>query len=165
MTLSSFSRDPVAATEDERPALIQLQRLLGSSGDGQQACPLRLIGAAGEEVEVPDTVRRLLDELVYYLARGDAIALVQVGKSLTTQRAADLLNVSRPHLIQLLERRQIPFTMTGAHRRVRFDDLMAYKRDRDAKREDALTRLTQMSEELGLYDGEERVAESALQDP
>ena len=75
-----------------------------------------------------------------------------VHMELTTQEAADLLNVSRQYLVRLLEDGAMPFTKTGTHRRIRFGDLMAYKRARDATRRQGLKRLTRLSEELGLYD-------------
>lgn len=86
------------------------------------------------------------------LARGDVVAVTPVQTFLGTIEAADLLNVSRPYLVQLLDRGEIPFTMVGTHHRIAFGDAMAYKRRRAATRRAALTRLAQMSEELGLHD-------------
>jgi excisionase family DNA binding protein len=73
-------------------------------------------------------------------------------RELTTQQAADLLNVSRPHLGKLLEQGDIPFTKAGTHRRIALGDVMAYKQRRDADRRKALTEVTHMGEDLGLYD-------------
>ena len=94
---------------------------------------------------------RLVHDLAHMLARGQAVALVPAHKQLTTQQAADILNVSRPYLVQLLDRGEIPYTKKTTHRRIRFDDPMAYKRRRDAERFEGLRELTRMSEELGLY--------------
>jgi excisionase family DNA binding protein len=71
---------------------------------------------------------------------------------LTTLEAADVLNVSRPSVVKLLEHGESPFETVGSRRRVRRDDLMAYKRVRDEERRRGLQRLVEMSEELGLYD-------------
>jgi excisionase family DNA binding protein len=71
---------------------------------------------------------------------------------LTTQQAADFLNVSRPYFIRLLEQGAIPHTKTGSHRRVRLDDVLAYKRQRDAERRRALDDLVALSQEMGLYE-------------
>jgi excisionase family DNA binding protein len=70
---------------------------------------------------------------------------------LTTQEAADLLNVSRPFLIGLLENSQLPHHKVGTHRRVRFADLITYKRRRDAESEEALRELAVLSQEMKLY--------------
>ena len=71
---------------------------------------------------------------------------------LTTQQAADMLNVSRPFLVKLLEEGKMPFTKTGTHRRVLFTDLMEYKQRRNAKRRETLAVITQLGQEMGDYD-------------
>jgi excisionase family DNA binding protein len=115
--------------------------------------PTKLVGTDGSAVELPPSVLKLLHAGVQILAQG---VTVHVGPSevlLTTQEAADTLNVSRPHLIKLLEQGAIPYTKTGTHRRVRFKDVLQYKARRDAQRAEALTELTQVSQDMGLYDG------------
>jgi excisionase family DNA binding protein len=92
----------------------------------------------------------LLDQVVRELLQGHAVGVVPLHKELTTQEAADLLGVSRPFLIGLLERGEVPYVTTGKHRRIRFSDLMEYKRRRDATRRQALDRLTELSQEYGL---------------
>lgn len=140
-------RGLVAASEQERVALTRWQRLLE---DERVQVPY-LVGASTERIELPTSVLRALRRVVCALARDQVVAIVPVDKQLTTQEAADLLGVSRPLLVRLLEEGRIPHTKTGAHRRVRFDDLMAYKRQHDSERRTGLRELTRMSEELGLY--------------
>jgi excisionase family DNA binding protein len=72
-------------------------------------------------------------------------------KELTTQEAADILNVSHQYLVGLLEAQAIPCSEVGTHCRIRFGDLMNYKNDRDAKRREGLSQMTQKSQKLGLY--------------
>jgi excisionase family DNA binding protein len=101
---------------------------------------------------LPVAAVRLLQDLLREMAQGHAISLVPMHAELTTQQAADALNVSRPFLVKLLETGALPFRKVGTHRRIRFDDLTRYKHDIDAKRLEALRKLTEESEKLGLYD-------------
>lgn len=101
---------------------------------------------------LPVAAVRLLQDLLREMAQGHAISLVPMHAELTTQQAADALNVSRPYLVKLLESGALPHRKVGTHRRIRFDDLMRYKHDIDAKRLMTLRKLTEESEELGLYD-------------
>lgn len=104
------------------------------------------------EVVVPTQVLRLVIDLLDHLARGDAVTVAPVHAELTTQQAADLLNVSRPHLIKLLQQDRLPFHMVGNRRKIRLTDVLAY-RDRDrAARLAILDELAREAEELGLYD-------------
>jgi len=87
---------------------------------------------------LPTSALRLLVDILGELAIGNAVKVVPVHAELTSQEAADLLNVSRPHLVKLLEEGAIPFTKTGRHRRVRFSDLMAFKQRRDEESQEAM---------------------------
>ncbi len=86
------------------------------------------------------------------MARGNAVRVLQVKAELSTQQAADLLNVSRPHLVKLLERGEIPYYRAGSHRRVVLEDLLVYKERRDQERLEALDEITRISDDLGLCD-------------
>ncbi|GAB5100463.1 helix-turn-helix domain-containing protein [Caballeronia sp. GAWG1-1] len=102
------------------------------------------------QVELPTSALRLLVDILAELADGNAVRVVPVHAELTTQEAADLLNVSRPHLVKLLESNALPFRKTGKHRRVRFTDLMRYKAERDQESEQAMEALTRQAQELGM---------------
>lgn len=102
------------------------------------------------EVELPTSALRLLVDILAELADGNAVQVVPVHAELTTQEAADLLNVSRPHLVKLLEDGVLPFRKTGKHRRVRFADLMQFKDQRDKASERAMEELAKQAQELGL---------------
>lgn len=102
------------------------------------------------QVELPTSALRLLVDILAELADGNAVKVVPVHAELTTQEAADLLNVSRPHFVKLLEEGELAFHRTGKHRRVRFADLMQYKEARERASEQAMAELAQQSQELGM---------------
>ncbi len=135
---------------DERdiPHIKELQEFLRASASrGAQ-----LIAPDGERLDIPEPVYDVLLHAAQEMAEGAAVALVPLQRELTTQQAADLLNVSRPFLIKLLDDGAIPFTCSQTHRRVRLDDVIAYKQQQDAERRAALSELTALAEEYGDYD-------------
>ena len=102
------------------------------------------------QVVVPAVAFRFFVDILAELANGNAVTVAPVHAELTTQQAADLLNVSRPYLIKLLEERRIPYRRVGNRRKVMLVDLLSYKRQDDAHREQILDELTQEAERLGL---------------
>jgi len=139
---------PVVARPAERAKLIELAKVLGPAPSG----PARLVGPDGVEVALPEPVYHLLERIVEVLSRGLAITLVPVGKLLTTQQAADLLNVSRQYLVRLLDANEIPHSKVGTHRRLKIEDVLAFKMRRDTDRRNKLAELTRLTEEAGGYD-------------
>lgn len=103
-----------------------------------------------EALTVPPIAARLMLDLLEELARGNAVTLNAIGAELTTQEAADLLNISRPSLIQLLDDGKIAYRRLGTHRRIPLEDVLAFKADNYAKREAALDELSALHQELGL---------------
>jgi len=111
----------------------------------------RLLGPSGETVQLPRSVHDVLMRVVRELAQGNAVAVLPVHAELTTQQAADLLNVSRPYLIGLLDQGVLPYARTaGNHRRLRLADVLTYKRARDTERRAALDEMSAEAERLGL---------------
>lgn len=142
---------PVSAPEDQQAAVEELARVLHRALGRRHHTRCKLIGPGGETTELPESVLYVLERVAEVLARGDAVTIVPVGKELTTQQAADLLNVSRQYLVRLLDEGAIPFTRTGKHRRLRIEDVLAYKERRDRERKAALDDLARETEDVGGY--------------
>jgi excisionase family DNA binding protein len=116
----------------------------------------KLVTPSGEEHELPYSVYNvLLDVINEVLVKGNSVKVMSVDAELTTQQAADLLNVSRPFLIKLLEKGDLEYRKVGTHRRIRLEDLLVYRDKRDTKRRTLWGEITTESQELGLYDQDE----------
>lgn len=107
-------------------------------------------GAEAETVAVPASALRLFLHLLTEMSQGNAVTLIPTHAELTTQQAADLLNVSRPYIVKLLDEGRLPGRTVGKYRRVRFEDLMAFKRKDDDARARVLDQLTAEAQELGM---------------
>lgn len=101
-------------------------------------------------MELPAEVLAVLVEVLGQLANGNGVRVVPVHAELTTQQAADILNVSRPHLVKLVENGAMPFHMVGTHRRVRLGDLLEYKTRFEAEQDAQLDILAAEAQKLGL---------------
>lgn len=140
---ATMPREPIAAPADDR-ALSEVEQQLTHG-------TIHLTDARGEALELPEELRDLLLRGVHELRRGNRVSLLSFGRLLTTQQAAELLGMSRPYLIRLLERNELPFEMVGTHRRLRLDDVLAYRRARSARRREALRELSRDADDLGIY--------------
>jgi excisionase family DNA binding protein len=134
---------------DERAAANHLRKILAAHASGQDT-KLRVFDEEKNTAEIMLTpgLSNMLMELLRHIGRGDAVTLVPVGQMLTTQQAADILNVSRPYLVTLIDTNKIKHTKVGRHRRIKAEDLFAYKKTRDEKRSKALEELAEMDAEL-----------------
>ena len=135
-----------------REAGVLLKRVVGKRPGVRLRMELEGSEPDGEAVVLPEAATRLLLHILDEMANGNAVALVPMHAELTTQQAADMLNVSRPFLVRLIEGGKLPHRKVGTHRRVRMDDLMAYRRRSEAEREQALAELAQETHRLGLGD-------------
>ena len=124
--------------EDTEIAKLSSQKLAAHLKDAGASLELTV---DEETVSVPRSAFKLLVNILSNMARGNAITLIPVHAELTTQEAADQLAVSRPFLVKLLEEKKIPFHKVGTHRRIYFQDIVAYKQQADAARQAVLKEL------------------------
>ncbi|QQS10775.1 MAG: helix-turn-helix domain-containing protein [Rhodospirillales bacterium] len=144
-------------TQDAPPTLTEMDAARTSSQQlahyVNERVRISLSVARGDNVEVLDlplTILRPMIEILAAVARGEPAQVLPMKAQLTTQEAADLLHVSRPYLIKLLEEGKIKFTKVGTHRRIEFSALLGYKRERDQTRESALDELAAIAQQNGM---------------
>jgi excisionase family DNA binding protein len=150
--LNEFPEAVTPSPEDTRLAQESSRRIAKLLGARKQNLRFRI----QPEDEPEETIAillpafRMLAEILTEMAKGNTITLIPIHAELTTQQAADLINVSRPFLIEQLEKGEIPFRKVGKHRRVLFQDLMAYKHRIDHNRLKSLDELTAQAQELDM---------------
>ena len=112
----------------------------------------RLVGPDGVSIELPASIHDVLVSVVEILKAGDGVSIIPLHAELTTVQAADVLNVSRPHVIKQIEAGALPHHMVGTHRRLRQVDVLAYRDQLDAQASQALDAMAAEAEELGHYE-------------
>jgi excisionase family DNA binding protein len=143
--------EPVTPTEDESRLARESARRLAPHLAARRSLQMQILDGQSEEpLAIPASALRLLASILAEMAEGNAVTLIPVHTEMTTQQAAEFLNVSRPFLVGLLERGEIPHRKVGTHRRVLFRDLLAYKQRIDAARQATLAELTAQAQELGM---------------
>ena len=144
--------EPSLPSEAEATLAKETSRVLAARLREDEPLRLRISDDPSPEgtFNLPASALRLLVRILEEMARGNAVTLIPVHAELTTQEAADMLNISRPSLIQLLDEGKIDFRRVGTHRRVRFEALMEYKRQVDAERRKVLKQLAAYDQELGI---------------
>jgi excisionase family DNA binding protein len=143
--MASTLTDPISMPERQEGQIRNLRRLMQQGG-------AKLVGPDGQQIAIPEPVHALLLMILKNLQAGNAISIVPEHQQLTTQRAANILGVSRPFLVGLVEAGDIPFHMVGSHRRIYLRDLLDYKRRRDAARHQAIDSMARAEMEAGTYD-------------
>ena len=141
-------------TEEEAMTARASGQLLSRYAQEDHPLSLRVIDADQEEaIELPAGAVAMLMDILEAMAAGQGITIVPENAELTTVQAAELLNVSRPFLIKLLEEGKIPFRKVGRHRRIRMEDVMRYKQAIDREREEVLDQLARDAQEQNMgYD-------------
>jgi excisionase family DNA binding protein len=143
--MSIATREPIAPPATEQVQIRDLERMLDL---GTPA----LVGASGERIVVPPTVYKVLRTVVGLMAEGRSVTLLPDDRVVTTQRAADLLGMSRPFFIKLLDTGAMAHHRVGNQRRVYLRDVLQFARKRDEECQAALDRLSRQAFEAGLYD-------------
>lgn len=126
---------------NDRQIANQLRSILAAQKDGETTLYIKEPKTERREITLTPTMSELLLDLLRHVGAGSAVTLVPIQELMTTQQAADLLNVSRPYLIRLLERNAMPYTLVGRHRRIKAEDVFEFKKQRDAKRSEAMDEL------------------------
>ncbi len=132
----------------EQNELVELREQLTRIAGQQRRPHARLVGPDGSEVEIPESAFAALRAVVRDMAQGLTITLIPHDKELTSKEAADILGVSRPFLVRLLDRGEIPYHRVGTHRRLRVEDVLAYRELRAKRRREHLRTLTELSEQV-----------------
>jgi excisionase family DNA binding protein len=141
----------VIKVRDAERALRRINEYLACTDGSSEDIQVHLeVGAQDDALILPRPVAEMFAAVLAALASGKGVQVVPVDAEFTTQQAADMLNVSRPYLIGLLDDGEIPYRRVGRHRRIRFEDLMRYRREDDQRRHDAANSLAQLGQELGL---------------
>ncbi|MEA3274520.1 MAG: helix-turn-helix domain-containing protein [Pseudomonadota bacterium] len=148
MALAS-TRSPSLPTEEEARLAAESSRKLAAIIGHDETAQLCLYDG-DEKLTVPVSAIRLLADILNQMAQGNAVSLVPIGHTLTTQQAADILNVSRPYLVKLLEAGEIEFTKVGRHRRIKYQDLLEYVEKTDEQSRQAVDALSKQAQELGM---------------
>ena len=138
-------------SERDQGRLLDFVRAMRARGHDAQPTPM-MITAAGEQITMSNEIASMMLEVLDTLANGQAVTVIPRQRMLTTQEAADLLNISRPTFIKILDRGELPFEMRGRHRRVRLEDLLQYQRSLEAVRGEELDAMQRDAEADGLYE-------------
>ena len=138
-------------TQTEAKQAEETSRVLSSRLRSKTPLRLRVVGAPEDEtLVIPASAVKMLVGILDEMGRGNTVTVIPVHAELTTQEAADMLSISRPSLIQLLDEGKMEFRKIGTHRRVRFESVIAYKRRLHAERLAALRELAAYDQEIGI---------------
>jgi excisionase family DNA binding protein len=153
----NIAADRVDLSDHDVELLAQASRLMSEALDRPLARRIVLVeeqadGSNSARLEVPPATLRLLSQILALMARQQTFVLYPESSELTTKQAAEVLGVSRPFLIRVLEAGEIPYRKVGRHRRVLMKDVLSYKQTTHVKREAAMDELVRISEEMGGYD-------------
>ena len=145
--------DVFLPSQQEAHLAKETARKLAARFRGDEHVEVYLLNSAeqpAETLQLPASAVRLLIDILDQMAQGNAVTLMPIHTELTTVQAAEVLNVSRPHLVKLLEEGKIPYHRVGTHRRIRAEEVLAFKREKMASRRQTLDELAELDQQLGI---------------
>ena len=138
--------------EEQRTALESYDALAASLDRLSTDFPEIEIEETEEKIRIPICALKFLARILKEISQGNPVSIVPIATEITTQAAAELLGCSRPHIVKLLESGRIPFNKVGKHRRIRYEDLVAYKKEMKALQRKRIQELMELKEDTGFYD-------------
>lgn len=150
--METFEEIRKPSKEEQKAAMESYDALEATLRELQSSNPEIEIEETKEKIRIPLNALKLLAKILKATSQGKLISIVPIATEMTTQAAAELIGCSRPHLVKLLESGEINFTKVGKHRRVKYEDVVVYKRNMKANQERLLEEMMRSDEELGLYD-------------
>ncbi len=138
--------------EEQRTAMASYDALSAVLCELKDKNPEIEIEETNEKIRIPINALKLLVEILKETSKGRPVSIVPVATEVTTQAAAEMLGCSRPHVVKLLETGKIKFTRVGRHRRILYDDILAYKQAMKEEQERLISEMMEEDENSGLYD-------------
>ena len=140
-------------TKDEQKAAQESYiRLTASLDKLSSTNPEIEIEETEEKIRIPLSALKLLADILKEISQGNPISIVPIATEVTTQAAAEMIGCSRPHIVKLLEEAEIPYTKVGKHRRIKYEDIVKYKKAMKMRQKKNIQRLMELDEKSGLYD-------------
>lgn len=138
--------------EEQKAALLSYDALVSTIHEIKNSNPEIEIDETKEKIRIPLNALKLLARILKETSQGKPVSIVPIATEVTTQAGAEILGCSRPHLIKLLETGKIKFTKIGKHRRIKYEDILAYKTKMKSEQERLINEMMETDEKTGLYD-------------
>ena len=138
--------------EEQKAAMLSYDALVSTLNEIKDENPEIEIEETQERIRIPLSALKLLAQILKETSQGKPVSIVPIATEVTTQAAAEMLGCSRPHIVKLLETGKIKFTKVGKHRRIRYEDVIAYKNEMKAEQERLINEIMNTDEKAGLYD-------------
>ncbi|TCO09127.1 excisionase family DNA-binding protein [Natronoflexus pectinivorans] len=138
--------------EEQKAALLSYDALVATLNEIKDKNPEIEIEETQERIRIPLSALKLLAKILKETSQGKPVSIVPIAKEVTTQAAAEIIGCSRPHVIKLLETGRIKFTKVGKHRRIKYEDVIAYKKNMKQEQERLINEIMDADEKSGLYD-------------